>query len=52
MRTDQEKADMIRNVRKTLEAAASHAYTLALEISAAERHFDALVHDLQQGWDK
>ena len=49
--TDQEKHDMLRNVRKTLESAANHAYTLTLELDAAERHFQALQVSLQEGWD-
>jgi hypothetical protein len=48
----QEKTDMLRNVRATLESAANHAYTLVLELEAAERHFAALTADLQKGWDK
>ena len=47
----QEKTDLIRNVRVTLESAANHAYTLTLELDAAERPFAALCADLQKGWD-
>ena len=49
--TDQEKTDLLRNVRVTLESAALHAYTITLELDAAERHFQALEHSLQEGWD-
>ena len=46
----QEKTDLLRNVRKAMESASRHVYTASMELDAAERHFDALCHDLQKGW--